>query len=90
MISKKHYKQLFIKDLVNEAYSDLQNAKKQLKEMTVKINELLQGMEVCLEDMEVPLSGINDKDAVEFSYEMEKEMNGYPMKSKKTKKGKKK
>lgn len=90
MISKKHYKQLFIKDLANEAYTDLQNAKKQLKEMSVKINELLQGMEVCLEDMEVPLSGINDKDAVEFSYEMEKEMNGYPTKSKKMKKGKKK
>lgn len=90
MISKKHYKQLFIKDLANEAYSDLQKAKKQLEDMKVKINELLQIMGNRLEDLEIPISGLKDKNAVEYGYEMEKEMNGYPVNNKRTKKDKKK
>ena len=90
MISKKHYKQQFIKDLAEEAYIDLQKAKEHLKEMTSEINEMLQGMEVCLADVESSISAIRNKDTVEKCYEMEKEMNGYPAKSKRTKKGKKK
>ena len=90
MISKKHYKQQFIKDMALQVYVDLQEAKKHLKEMTAEINEMLQGMEVCLVNVENSISAIRNKDTVEKCYEMEKEMNGYPAKSKRTKKGKKK